>query len=256
MTTRLKSQNEIEILREGGKRHAEILRALALMVRPGISTLALEEEARKLIEEKGDRAAFLGYKPSGAKRPFPAALCVSINEEIVHGIPNENERIIQEGDIVSLDLGLTHNGLITDSAVTVGAGNLDEKSQELIRAAKEALGAGIAAAQPGNHVGDIGAAVQQVAQKTGFSLAENLAGHGVGHRVHEEPFVPNMGEPGEGEKLVPGMVIAIEPMLNLGSGAIKNTSDGYTIVTRDGSRSAHFEHTVAITEKGNIILTL
>jgi methionyl aminopeptidase len=256
MTTRLKSPEEIKILQEGGKRHAEILRALAAMVKPGLSTLQLEDEARRLIEEGGDKAAFLGYTPTGAKRPFPAALCVSINEEIVHGIPNENEKIIQEGDVVSIDLGLVHGGLITDSAVTVGAGNLDPETRELIRATQEALEAGIRAAQPGNHVGDIGAAVQKVAEKTKFALAENLAGHGVGYKVHEEPFVPNAGEPGEGEKLVPGMVIAIEPMLNVGSGAIKNTRDGYTIVTRDGSKSAHFEHTVAITEKGNIILTL
>lgn len=256
MNTRLKSPAEIETLREGGKRHAEILRALGAMVKPGVSTLELEAEAMRLIEEGGDKAAFLGYTPRGAKRPFPAALCVSVNEEIVHGIPNEKEKIIQDGDVVSIDLGLVHKGLITDSAVTVGAGALDSESAELIRATKEALDAGIRAAQPGNRIGDIGAAIQKVAEKTKFSLAENLAGHGVGHKVHEEPFVPNIGEPGEGEKLVPGMVIAIEPMLNLGSGAIKNTSDGYTIVTKDGSKSAHFEHTVAITEKGNIILTL
>jgi methionyl aminopeptidase len=256
MTIRLKSQEDIEILQEGGRRHAEILRALSQMVKPGLSTLVLEEEASRLIEEKGDKAAFLGYTPSGAKRPFPAALCVSINEEIVHGIPNERERIIQEGDIVSLDLGLVHEGLITDSAVTVGAGNIDKASQELLRVTEAALKAGIAAAMPGNRIGDIGAAIEKVAEKTPFALAENLAGHGVGYNVHEEPFIPNIGEAGEGERLVPGMVIAIEPMLNMGSGAIKNTSDGYTIVTRDGSRSAHFEHTVAITEKGNIILTL
>lgn len=256
MTIQLKSLKEIETLQEGGKRHAEILRALVAMVKPGVTTLALEEEARRLIEEGGDKAAFLGYTPSGARRPFPAALCVSINEEIVHGIPNEIERIIQDGDIVSLDLGLSHGGLITDSAITVGAGNIDDESRELIKATETALKAGIAAALPGNHIGDIGFAIEKVANKTRFALAQNLAGHGVGHKVHEEPFVPNVGEAGEGEKLVPGMVIAIEPMLNMGSGGIKNTGDGYTIVTKDGSRSAHFEHTVAITEKGNIILTL
>lgn len=252
---RLKSPTEIATLQEGGKRHGEILRALAAMVKPGISTLTLEEEARKLIEAGGDTASFLGYTPSGAKRPFPAALCISINEEIVHGIPNEKERIIQNGDLVSIDLGLTHQGLITDAAVTVGAGEIDEASQKLLKVTEEALRAGINASIPGNTIGDIGAAIEKVAKSSPFSLAQNLAGHGVGHQVHEEPFVPNVGKSGEGKKLVPGMVIAIEPMLNMGSGAIRNGTDGYTIVTRDGSKSAHFEHTVAITEKGNIVLT-
>lgn len=243
-------------MREGGARHAEILRTLAEMVKPGVSTLFLEEEAQRLIKEKGDKPAFLGYTPEGARRPFPAALCLSINNEIVHGIPNEKERFIQEGDIVSVDLGLVHKGLITDSAVTVGAGAIDDEAKELIRVTKLALEKGIEQALPGNRVGNIGAAIQEVAQSSTFSLAEDLAGHGVGYGVHEAPFVPNVGTPGKGEKLVPGMVIAIEPMLNTGSGAIKLASDGYTIVTKDGSRSAHFEHTVAITEKGPIILTL
>jgi methionyl aminopeptidase len=251
-----KTPEEITILREGGQRHAEILAALEKMVKPGVSTLVLEEEAQRLIKEGGDKAAFLGYTPEGVRRPFPAALCVSINEEIVHGIPNENERIMKEGDIVSIDLGLIHKGLITDSAITVGCGAIDDESRELIRTTKLALDRGVEAAKAGNTIGDIGAAIQAVADKSPFSLAEDLVGHGVGHKVHEEPYVPNVGEKGKGMKLKPGMVIAIEPMLNIGKGAIKGTSDGYTIVTRDGSRSAHFEHTVAITEKGSIILTL
>lgn len=242
-------------MREGGKRHAEILRTLAAMVAPGVSTLTLEEKAQEMIEEGGDRAAFLGYTPQGAKRPFPAALCLSINEEIVHGIPNENPRILKEGDIVSLDLGLVHKGLITDSAITVPCGKIDEVSKELLRVTKLSLEKGIEAARGGNTIGDIGAAVQAVAKSSPFSLAEDLVGHGVGYGVHEEPYVPNKGKKGEGIKLKPGMVIAIEPMLNVGSGAIKTISDGYTIVTKDGSRSAHFEHTVAITDKGPIILT-
>lgn len=253
---RLKSPEEIKIMKEGGQRHAEILRALAGMIKPGVSTFVLEEEALRLIKEGGDKPAFLGYTPSGARRPFPAALCVSINEEIVHGIPNEKERIIKEGDIVSIDLGLVHKGFITDSAVTVGCGAIDDESRELIRTTKLALEKGIEAAKGGNTIGDIGAAIQEVADSSPFSLAEDLAGHGVGDHVHEEPYVPNEGKKGEGMKLEPGMVIAIEPMLNIGRGAIKGTKDGYTIVTKDGSRSAHFEHTVAITEKGNIILTL
>ncbi|MEX0932375.1 MAG: type I methionyl aminopeptidase [Parcubacteria group bacterium] len=256
MSISLKTKEEIEILKEGGARHAEILRALARKVAPGVSTLILEEEALRLIKEGGDKPAFLGYTPSGAERPFPAALCVSLNEEIVHGIPNEVERIIREGDIVSLDLGLVHKGLITDSAITVPAGAVDDEASELLKSAKEALEAGVRVALAGNTTGDIGHAIQNTVKPYGFSLAQDLAGHGVGHSVHEEPFVPNFGKPGKGTLLEPGMVIAIEPMVNVRRAGIKVSKDGYTISTKDGSRSAHFEHTVAITEKGNIILTL
>lgn len=252
----LKTPEEIEIMREGGRRHAEILRAVALLVAPGIKTGFLEAEARRLIEGSGDKPAFLDYTPAGAKRPYPAALCVSVNDEIVHGIPNEKERELKEGDIVSLDLGLIHQGLITDSAVTVPVGKIDPETRMLLEVAKRALHAGIQAALPGKHIGDIGAAITEAVEGSGFSLAEDLAGHGVGHKVHEDPFVPNFGIRGEGEELVSGLVIAIEPMVNAGKGAIRYSSDGYTIYTKDGRKSAHFEHTVAITEKGNIILTL
>ncbi|MEK9171738.1 MAG: type I methionyl aminopeptidase [Patescibacteria group bacterium] len=253
---KLKTLEEIEILREGGKRLAVILSALALKVVPGISALELEEEAMRLIKESGDKPAFLGYRPHGAKRPFPAALCVSINEEIVHGIPNEAEKIVKKGDIVSLDFGLLHRGLITDAAITVPAGVIDEESKKLIEITRIALESGIKVALPGRTIGDIGAAISKVVRESGFTLAESLVGHGVGYEVHEDPFVPNFGIAGRGEKLVPGLVIALEPMVNVGKSGIKVLSDGYTIRTRDGSRSAHFEHTVAITEKGNIILTL
>ena len=253
---KLKSKEEIEIMREGGKRHAEILRELAKLCEPGTSTLILEEEAIRMIKEGGDKSAFLGYTPSGAKRPYPAALCVSINDEIVHGIPNEAERIIRDGDLVSIDLGLVHKGLITDAAITVAVGATDDEARKLLDITRRALEAGIREAKPGNTVGDIGQAVSEIVDETKFSLAEDLAGHGVGYKVHEDPFVPNFGVSGDGEKLVPGMVIAIEPMVNTGKAGIKLSKDGYTIKTKDGSRSAHFEHTVAITEKGNIILTL
>lgn len=255
MTIVLKTVEEIAILHEGGKRHAQILSDLASLVKPGVSTFILEEEALSMIRAMGDKPAFLGYKPEGSKRPYPAALCVSINDEIVHGIPNEVERLLEEGDIVSIDLGLVHRGLITDAAITVPVGAIDDESRELLKVTKFALEKGIEAAKPGNTVGDIGYAINLVVQKSRFALAENLAGHGVGHKVHEEPFVPNVGKRGKGEKLVAGMVIAIEPMVNVGTGSIKLASDGYTYKTRDGSRSAHFEHTVAITEKGHIILT-
>lgn len=253
---RLKSPEEIEIMREGGRRLAKILSVLASKVRPGISAFELEEEALRLIKEGGDKPAFLGYQPQGAKRPFPAALCVSINDEIVHGIPNEAEKIIKEGDIVSLDFGILHRGLITDAAVTVPAGAIDEQSKKLIEITKMSLENGIKAAQLGNTIGDIGAAISKVVQPSGFTLADNLVGHGVGYRVHEDPYVPNFGIGGKGEKLVAGLVIAIEPMVNAGQSHTQISSDGYTIKTRDGSRSAHFEHSIAITEKGNIILTL
>ena len=252
---KLKSQKEIETMKVGGAHHAEILNELAKMIEPGMSTLILEEEAVRLIKEKGDKPAFLGYQPSGAERPYPAALCVSINDEIVHGIPNEAERIIKQGDIVSLDLGVIHGGLITDAAITVAVGAIDDEASKLLKVTKQALQAGIECARPGNTVGDIGAAISAVVSGSKFSLAEDLAGHGVGYKVHEDPFVPNFGKVGEGEKLVVGMVIAIEPMVNVGKAGIKLAKDGYTIKTRDGSRSAHFEHTVAITKNGNIVLT-
>ncbi len=255
MAIRLKTLNDIEILKEGGKRHAEILNTLKDMVEPGISTLILEEEALRLIKEKGDKPAFLGYTPMGASRPYPASLCVSINDEIVHGIPNEASRILKDGDIVALDLGLVHQGLITDAAVTVGVGAIDDEARELLQVTRKALETGINAAMPGNTIGDIGFAINEVVKKTKFSLAEDLAGHGVGYAVHEDPYVPNIGHEGEGEKLVTGMVIAIEPMINIGKSKIKMSKDGYTILTRDGSRSAHFEHTIVITEGGNIVLT-
>ena len=251
----IKSRNEIAIMQEGGRKHAQILSELKSLIAPGVSTLILEETAVALIKASGGKPAFLGYKPTGARRVFPAALCVSINNEIVHGIPNEAERILKEGDVVSLDLGFSYKDLITDAAVTVPCGAVDDEGRELIQATREALEAGIRAALPGNHIGDIGAAISAVVKKTKFSLAKDLAGHGVGYSVHEEPYVPNVGEKGEGVKLLPGMVIAIEPMINAGSRDIRVLRDGYTIVTKDGSRSAHFEHTVAITEDGNIVLT-
>ncbi len=252
---RLKTKQDLEIMREGGKRHAEILHTLAKLCTPGTSTLVLEE-ALRLVKEGGDKPTHLNYTPRDAKRPFPAALCISINDEIVHGIPNEPEKIMNDGDIVTIDLSLTHKGLITDSAITVPVGAIDDESRELLKVTREALEAGIKAAQPGAHIGDIGQAINARVEESKFKLAEDLVGHGVGFELHEDPYVPNVGVNGEGEELIPGMVIAIEPMLNVGSGKIKLTKDGYTIKTKDGSRSAHFEHTVAITAEGNIILTL
>jgi len=255
MAVTIKTKKEIDILREGGARHAEILSLVAKKVVVGISTNELEDFAILLIKEGGDTPAFLHYTPRGAKRPYPSALCVSVNNEIVHGIPNEDPLILQEGDIVSLDLGLVHKGLITDSAVTVGVGKLHSKDKKLINHCKEALALGIRAARGGNHVGDIGFAVESFVRPLGYGICGGLAGHGVGYKVHEDPFVPNEGRQGGGELLRSGMVIAIEPMLTLGGDKIVLAKDGYTYKTADGSNSAHFEHTIAITEGDPIILT-
>ena len=250
MTIYLKTAEEIKIMQEGGKRHAEILAQLASQVKPGVSTLILEEEALRLIKGKGDKPAHLGYTPRGARRPFPAALCLSINDEIVHGIPNENIRIIKEGDLVSIDLSLEHNGLITDSAITVPCGAVDDESRRLLEVTEKALYAGIKAAKPSNTVGDIGEAITDIVERSGFSIADDLSGHGVGYKIHEEPFVPNVAKKGEGPEIREGLVLAVEPMFCQGNATTKCLSDGYTYVTRDKSRSAHFEHTIAFTKKG------
>lgn len=255
MSISIKTKKEIELLREGGKRLAGVLAKLAAEVKPGVSTAFLNALAEKLIEDGGDIPSFLGYAPSGAKRPFPAALCVSINDEVVHGIPNETEKLIKEGDIVTLDAGLIHEGLFTDSAVTVGVGKIDAKAKKLIDTTKKALAVGIKAVRAGATTGDIGFAIETFVKPSGFGIVRELAGHGVGYGVHEEPFVPNFGKKGEGLELKAGMVIAIEPMLNEGGAAVVLDADGYTYRTKDGSRSAHFEHTVVVLERGVAILT-
>src|SRR3989344_3352881 len=251
----LKTQEEIEIMKEGGKRHAFILSKIAEKVKPGVSTQHLEDYASELIKEGGDKAAFLNYTPRSAKRAYPASLCVSVNNEIVHGIPNEDPLILQVCDVVSLDLGLIHNGLITDSAVTVPVGKVSEENRKLIEHCKEALYLGIKAAIGGGHVGDIGHAIESFIRPLGYGLCEGLAGHGVGYKVHEDPYVPNEGKRGSGELLRAGMVLAIEPMVTLGTDKIVLSRDGYTYKTADGSNSAHFEHTIAITDGEPIILT-
>lgn len=253
----LKSEKEIEILKEGGKRHKEILDTLSSGNLIGVSTNELNDKAMRLIKKIGGEPAFLNYQPEGSNRPYPAALCVSINDDIVHGIPNENIKVIKDGDIVSLDLGLRYKGLITDSAVTVGAGKISRKAKDLMDITKKALFAGIMQAKDGNTIGDIGYAIEGFVKggNGNFSLAKGLAGHGVGYRVHEEPFIPNYGSSGHGLKLKVGMVFAIEPMVNAGKGDISLDKDGFTYKTRDGSISAHFEHTVAISSRGTIVLT-
>jgi len=250
-----KTEEEVELLKEGGQRLALILDILAKNTKPGISTNELNEIAVSLIKERGDTSAFLHYKPEGAKRKYPAALCVSINDEIVHGVSNESPAIIKDGDVVSIDLGLTHKGLITDSAITVGVGNISKEDSKLIKVTQEALSAGIKNAKAGGNVGDIGYSIEAVANRNGFKVVEGLCGHGVGYKVHEDPYVPNYGTLGDGIVLEEGMVIAIEPMLTNGTGKIILGKDGFTFKTKDKTRSAHFEHTVAIRKNGPVILT-
>jgi len=256
MAVTIKTKEEIEILREGGKRLAFILQTVGEAVKPGVSTLDLDILARKLVEEGDDKSAFLNYKPAGMKRPYPAAICVSINDAIVHGIPNENPQIIKEGDIVSLDMGLVHKGLFTDSAITVGVGEVDIAGKNLIEDTKRALYEGIKAVKEGKHIRDISYAIERYVRPKRLGIVEELCGHGVGYKVHEDPYVPNYCLESKGEKLKAGMVLAIEPMLNEGGKHIVlDSKDGYTYRTADGSRSAHFEHTIVVTKDGAEILT-
>lgn len=249
-----KTEEEINNLRTAGKALAEVLRELSAQVRPGIATSTLDLAAEEAIRTRGCKPAFLGYKPEGARRPFPAVLCVSINEEIVHGIPSQ-ERVLQEGDIVTLDLGLSYQGYFVDSAVTVCVGECEATDKKLIEATREALGAQIAAAKAGGRLGDLGAAVEVVAKRTKFAIVEDLGGHAVGKAVHEKPYIANFGKAGTGEKIVEGMVLALEPMLTEGSSQIVLEADDWTYRTADNSRAAHFEHTILVTKDGPEILT-
>jgi methionyl aminopeptidase len=250
----IKTPEEIEILREGGKRLATVLYKVKEIVKPGVSTLELDTHASKLIREMGDYPAFLNYRPEGASFPYPASLCVSVNNEVVHGIPNK-ERVLKEGDIVSIDLGLKHKGLYTDMAITVPVGIVSNSSIKLMKVTEEALYVGIEIAQGGNRVGDIGHAIESFVRPHKYGIVEILSGHGVGRAIHEDPYVPNFGKAGTGTKLVSGMVIAIEPMLNNGTKNVVLDKDGYTFRTADGKKSAHFEHTILITEGKPEILT-
>ena len=253
----IKTREEIALLREGGRRLAEILRELEVAVLPGKTATELNTLAEKLVAERGDKSAFLNYKPYGAKRPYPASLCVSINDEVVHGIPNGKEKILKEGDIVSLDMGLIHKNLFTDMAVTVAVGAIDAVALKLLKVTKEALAKGIATARVGKKVGDISYAIESYIKSVApdFGIVRGLAGHGVGYKVHEDPYVPNFGSKNSGPVLKSGMVLAIEPMVNEGNYAVVLAEDGFTYKTADGKRSAHFEHTIAINEGVAEVLT-
>jgi len=250
----IKTKAEIEILREGGKRLAQVLQKVGEKVKPGISTWELDQYARNLIKEMGDEPAFLNYCPDGAKKSYPAALCVSVNDEVVHGIPSKN-KILKEGDIVSIDCGLKHRGLFADHAITFPVGEISLSSKKLIEITKKALEAGIWAAKCGNQIGDISSAIESIARPYRYGVVEVLAGHGVGKKIHEDPYIPNFGKAGTGIKLIPGMVLALEPMFNNGTKYVLIDDDGYTIRTADGKKSAHFEHTILITDSEAEILT-
>lgn len=252
---KITNDTERENLIEGGRRLAAVLEALRARVEPGVTAEELDDLAEKLIRDGGDEPCFLGYTPEGASRPYPATLCVSINDEVVHGIPNESVKTLKEGDIVGLDLGLTHNGIVVDAAITVPVGEVSEESKKLLRATEKALVAGIAAAIPGKHVGDISNAIQEEIEREGFKVVRELGGHGVGDLVHEEPFIPNFGHAGDGELLEEGMVLALEPISTVGKAAVILAPDGYTFRTKDGSRSAHFEHTILLEARKARIIT-
>ena len=249
----LKTEKEIALLCEGGEKLAKVLNALSRACKVGGNAYDLDMLARKLIKQEGARPSFLHYRPSSAAHSFPAAICVSINDTIVHGVPKRST-VFHNGDLVSIDAGLMYKGLYTDSAVTIGLGTLSAQKKKLMRVTRKALELGIHVCKAGNALGDIGYAISSYVYEQGFSLAEDLIGHGVGYAVHESPEVPNIGRRGEGIKLAAGMVLALEPMVVLGTGEVLQKSDS-SFVTLDGSLAAHFEHTVAITKSKPITIT-
>jgi methionyl aminopeptidase len=242
-----KSPREIERMREANLLVADVLAQLAHMVAPGVTTAELDAEAERLVRAGGADPAFKGY------RGYPATLCASINEQVVHGIPST--RALLEGDIISLDMGVKLNGFYGDSAVTVPVGRVSEEVTRLLRVTQESLEKGIEQVRIGGRVSDIGHVIQAHVEANGFSVVREFVGHGIGASLHEEPQIANYGEPGRGPRLAEGMVLAIEPMVNMGRPAVKVLADGWTAVTRDGSLSAHFEHTVAVTKDGPLVLT-
>jgi methionyl aminopeptidase len=251
MELELKSKDDLERMRRAGQIVAEVLQRLQEEVKPGVTTLDLDRIAEEMTRKRGAIPAFKGYRVG--TRVFPASLCVSINEEVVHGIPAS--RALKEGDIVGLDFGVVVEGYYGDAAVTVAVGKITREAQHLLDATRESLWQGIRTIKVGSRLGDLSHAIQRYAESAGLSVVREFVGHGIGRRLHEEPQVPNFGEPGRGRLLREGMVLAIEPMLNLGEPGVIVKDDGWTAVTRDGSLSAHFEHSVAITAEGPVVLT-
>ena len=248
----IKTRREIEVMRLACRHVAEILMELRQLVEPGVTTRELDRHAEKAIAQRGVVSSFKGYDPRGLPR-YPAVLCVSVNDEIVHGIPGQRE--LEEGDIVGLDFGVSVDGYHGDSAVTLPVGRIDSEAQRLLDTTREALWRGVEQMVPGNRLSDIGHAIQSLAEEAGYSVVRVFAGHGIGRRLHEPPWVPNYGKPGRGPRLVPGMVLAIEPMVDAGRPDVRMLDDEWTAVTADESLSAHFEHTILITEDGPEALT-
>jgi methionyl aminopeptidase len=253
MTIPIKNKDGIARMREACAIAATVLDQLKPLVRPGITTQDLEEAGRDWIARLGARSACFGYQ-HGSRR-YPAHTCISVNDEVVHGIPSF-KRVLREGDIVSLDIVVWHDGYIGDNASTVAVGPVSANIEKLLRVTREALDVGIRQAVAGNRIGDISWAIQQYVEANGFSVVRDMVGHGVGVSMHEPPEIPNFGRRGTGDKIKPGMTLAIEPMVNAGGYKTKTLSDGWTIVTADGSPSAHFEHTVLTTDRGPEILTI
>ncbi len=243
----LKSPEEIRTMRQGGKILAQILKRVSRATKPGARAGDLNDLAEALIRKNKTQASFKDYQG------FPASLCVSINNEVVHGVPNG--KVIKAGNVVGLDLGIKHKNLYTDAALTVVAGRGSEKLKNFVLTCKQALNRGIAQVKPGNHIGDISWAIQCLVERRGYSVVRELVGHGVGHKVHEEPRIPNYGRKGEGIVLKVGMTLCLEPMINMGGAKITLAPDGHTFQTADQSLAAHFEHTVAVTKKGCLVLT-
>lgn len=254
MATIIKTKDEEKIVREGGRRLAFVLAEVGKAAKPGVTTKELDTLAEKLIRDGGDVPAFLNYKPDGADRPYPATLCVSVGNEVVHGVPGD--RILKEGEIVGLDLGLKHGGFFMDAAITVSVGEIESSAKKIISATKEALSAGIAVIKPGGKVGDIGEAIEKVADRNKYGIVKILGGHGIGKHIHENPHIANYGKRGTGAVIKKGMLLALEPIFNEGGGEVFiDRKDGYTFRTLDGSRSAHFEHTILVTDNGAEVLT-
>lgn len=251
----VRTPEEREGIIEAGRRLGVVLSEVAKIVAPGVSTADLDILAEKLIREGGDVPAFLDYTPERGVRPYPATLCVSINDEVVHGIPNEAPRILEEGDIVALDLGLIHKGFVTDSALTVAVGEVSDEAKRLMQVTAKSLEDAIAAARPGNRIGDISHATEAAFKGSGFSVVKVLGGHGVGSAVHEEPWISNVGTPGTGPEIVEGMVLALEPIANAGKASVILAPDGYTYRSKDGSISAHFEHTILVEKEKTLVIT-
>jgi methionyl aminopeptidase len=244
----IKSDDELELMRKAGRIAALAREAAAECIKPGVTTHSIDSTVKRVIKSHGAIPSFLGYAG------FPASACISINDEVIHGIPNKN-RILRAGDIVSIDLGACINGYTGDNAATFACGDISAEAKRLIETTEQSLYEGIKKAVSGSRLGDVGSAIQSYCEERGYGVVREYTGHGIGSALHEDPAVPNYGTPGRGIRLVPGMTIAIEPMINEGKASVKTLSDGWTVKTTDGKLSAHFEHTIAITSSGPLIMT-